>query len=109
MTELGAHPTRLDLTVHAGDEIDVGLPLATSAGDAQSLTGWTATAHAVDPSGVVLWDFAPAIVDDEIRVAATPADTAAWQWPYAVRLLVDAAPSGGDPVPVTRGWIRHYR
>lgn len=110
MTELGAHPTRLDLTVHAGDEIDVGLPLATAAGSAQSLTGWSADAQILDGAGTVLWDFAPAIVADEIRVVASSADTASWTWQgYAARLVVDAAPSGGDPIPVTRGWVRFYR
>jgi len=109
MTEIGRHPQRLDLTVHAGDPIDVGIPVYDTTGTAVTLSGWTAAAHALDVNGVVLWDFAPAIVANEIRVTATSAQTGAWAWSnYAVRFVVTATPAAGAPQPVTIGWIRFY-
>lgn len=110
MTVFGAHPQRLDLYVHPGDPISFAIPMLDSAGATQSLTGWTAAATAKTPDGQLLWDFAPAIVSDQIRVAATSAQTSTWAWPvYAARLTVTGTPSGGGPVPVTLGWIRLYR
>ena len=110
MTEFGAHPQRLDLTVHAGDPISISIPVIDSLGVAQSLSGWSASAQAVDASGAMLYDFAASIVSDTIRVAATPAQTGAWNWPgYAARLVVTGTPSGGSPTEIAVGWIRLYR
>jgi len=109
MTEIGRHPQRLDLTVHAGDEINFGIPVLDSTGAAEVLTGWTCAAHAIDTNNTMLWDFAPAIVSNEIRVTATAAQTADWAWqPYAVRFVVTATPPAGAPMPITIGWIRFY-
>jgi hypothetical protein len=110
MTQIGAHPQRLDLVVHAGDPIDVGIPVYDSSGATVTLSGWTASAHALDLNGTVLWDFTPSIVSNQIRLVATSAQTGAWSWsPYAVQLVVTATPAAGAPVPVTNGWIRFYR
>jgi hypothetical protein len=109
MTEFGSHPRRLDLDVHAGDPVDVAIPVLDGAGAAVSLSGWTATARALDPGGSVLWDFSPTIVSDQIRVAATAAQTRTWAWqPYAARLVVSATPPAGAAMPITNGWIRFY-
>jgi hypothetical protein len=109
MTVIGAHPQRLDLYVHAGDPVDVAIPVADSLGVAVSLSGWTCAARAYDPSGTVLWDFSPTIVSNQIRVTATSAQTATWTWlPYAARLVVTATPPAGAPMPITTGWIRFY-
>jgi hypothetical protein len=102
VTEIGRHPQRLDLTVHAGDPIDIAIPVLDSAGDAVSLTSWTCAAHVIDVNGTVLWDFTPTIVTDEIRVAATPAQY------YAARLVITATPPAGAPTPIAIGWIRFY-
>jgi hypothetical protein len=110
VTVVGAHPARLDLDVHPGDPIDVGVPVVDAAGVAVSLAGWTAGATATDAGGAVLHNFAPAIVSDEIRVAATGAQTGVWLWSaYAARLVVTATPPAGSPVEVAVGWIRLYR
>lgn len=109
MTVIGTHPARLDLYVHAGDPVDVGIPVLDSGGAAVTLTSWTVSARALDPAGSVLHDFAPTIVGGQIQVAATSAQTAAWTWaPYAARLVVTATPPGGGPVPIATGWIRFY-
>lgn len=110
MTAVGYHPQRLDLYVHAGDPIDVAIPVLDSTGASQPLAGWQAGALAHHSNGVLLHDFVPEIVDNRIRVAATPAQTAAWQWPvHAARLVVTATPPSAGPVPITIGWIRLYR
>jgi hypothetical protein len=110
MTVLGAHPQRLDLYIHPGDPISFAIPVLDSAGAAQALSGWTVAATVKTADGQLLWDFAPTIVSDQIRVAATPTQTAAWAWPaYAARLAVTGTPSGGGPVPVALGWVRLYR
>jgi hypothetical protein len=109
VTEHGAHPARLDLTVHAGDPIDESIPVLDGAGAAVTLSGWTATAKAYDTAGAVLHDFAPAIVSNAIRVTATPAQTGAWAWQtYAARLVVTATPPAGAASPIAAGWIRFY-
>lgn len=109
MTTLGAHPTRLDLTVHAGDPVGVSIPVLDGEGTAQSLVGWTCAAHAIDTGGTVLHDFAPTINTDQIVVAATAAQTGAWAWSaYAVRFVVTATPPAGAASPITVGWIRFY-
>jgi hypothetical protein len=111
VTEIGFHPKRLDLTVHAGDPIDVSVAVLDGDGDAQNLDGWTVSARAIDPTGgAVLHDFAPTASAGSIRVQATPAQTGAWAWAsYAARLVVAAAPPSGAASPVTLGWIRLYR
>jgi hypothetical protein len=81
MTELGAHPQRLDLTMHAGDPIDVAIPVLDSDGVSVSLSGWSAAAGAYDTGGAVLWDFTPTVVSNAIRVTATSAQTGSWAWP----------------------------
>lgn len=110
MISLGAHPTRLDLYVHAGDPIDFAVPVLDGAGVAQSLSGWTADATVTDPDGALLHDFAPVIADDQIRVTADSATTAAWTWtwPLAARLRVTATSPGGGPLPIATGWVRFY-
>jgi hypothetical protein len=109
VTEIGRHPQRLDLTVHAGDPIDIAIPVLDSAGVAVSLTSWTCAAHVIDVNGTVLWDFTPSIVADEIRVAATAAQTGGWAWQYyAARLVITATPPAGAPTPIAIGWIRFY-
>ena len=109
MTELGVHPQRLDLTVHRGDPVDASIPVLDATGTVIPLVGWSATARAIDASGTVLWDFAPTILADRIRVAATSAQTGAWTWQsYAARLVVTGTPPSGAPVPITVGWIRFY-
>jgi len=109
VTELGYHPQRLDLTVHAGDPVDEAIPVLDATAAIVPLAGWTAAAHAIDVNGTVLWDFAPTIVADRIRVAATPAQTATWAWQaYAARLVVTGTPPDGAPSPITVGWIRFY-
>jgi hypothetical protein len=110
MTELGGHPARLDLYVHAGDPIDFTAPVLAADGSAVSLAGWSAAAVATDPAGSVLHDFAPTIASDLIRVQASSAQTLAWRWSvYAARLVITATPSAGSPVEVAVGWIRLYR
>lgn len=109
MTVIGTHPARLDLYVHAGDPVDVGVPVLDSTGAAVTLTSWTASAQAQDVDGQVLYDFAPTIVDGQIQIAATSTQTAEWTWtPYAARLVVTATPPGGGPIPVATGWVRFY-
>lgn len=107
--EHGYHPQRLDLIVHAGDPVDEAIPVLDGLGVEESLAGWFATAHAYHVDGTVLHNFNPTIVSDRIRVAATPAQTAAWTWPvYAARLVVTATPPAGAPIPIVNGWIRFY-
>jgi len=109
LTEHGYHPQRLDLTVHAGDPIDEAIPVLDGLGAAVSLAGWSATARAEQVDGTVLHTFTPSIVSDQIHVAATSAQTAAWTWPvYAARLTVTATPPAGSPFPLVQGWIRFY-
>jgi len=109
MTEIGRHPQRLDLTVHAGDPIDVAIPVYDNTGAAVTLTSWTCAAHALDVNNTVLWDFAPTIVSNQIRVTATSAQTGGWTWtPYAVRLVVTATPPGEAAISIATGWIRFY-
>lgn len=110
MTDIGIHPQRLDLYVHAGDPIDVAVPVLDATGATLPLLGWSATATATTPAGQLLVDFAPTIIADRIRVAAAPAQTATWQWPvFAARLLVTATPPSGQPANITLGWLRLYR
>lgn len=95
--------------MHAGDPVDVAIPVYNTAGVAQSLSGWSASAKALDVAGQVLHDFAPSIVSDQIRVIATSAQTGAWAWQtYAARLVVTATPAAGAPLTITSGWIRFY-
>jgi hypothetical protein len=110
MTDIGAHPQRLDIYVHPGDPIAIAIPVLDSTGATESLSGWTAAATVKTPDGQLLHDFAPSIASDQIQVAASSQQTAAWLWSaYAARLTVTATPSGGGPIPVTLGWIRLYR
>lgn len=111
MTVLGAHPARLDLYVHAGDPVDVGVPVLDGDGvEITDLTGWACAAVATGADGTVLHDFAPTIVSGKVRVAATSTATAAWAWiGYAARLTVTATPPAGAPAPLTLGWVRLYR
>jgi hypothetical protein len=110
MTTLGAHPTRLDLDIHPGDQIDFTVPVLGSDGVAISLVGWTAGATASDANGTVLHDFAPTIASNLIRTQASSAQTRAWLWSaYAARLVITATPAAGSPVEVAVGWIRLYR
>lgn len=110
MTVIGFHPQRLDLTVHAGDPIDVSIPVLDGLGVAVPLAGWSAAAFAYQfIGGPVLHTFTVAIVSDKVRVSATSAQTAAWSWPvYAARFVVTATPPAGTPIPITLGWIRFY-
>lgn len=110
MTEIGAHPARLDLTVHAGDPVDTLVAVLESDGDSQSLDGWTVTAKALDPTnGTVLHTFTTTGVAGSIRITATPAETRAWSWTYyAVPLEVTAAPPAGAASPITAGLLRFY-
>lgn len=110
MTAFGAHPVRLDLYVHPGDPIDFSVPVLNAAAAAETLTDWTVTATVTAPDGTLLHNFTPSIVDNQIRVVAEPAATAAWAWQvYAGRLLVTATPPGGGPLSVVSGWVRLYR
>lgn len=110
MTVLGAHPDRLDLTVHPGDTIGFAVPILDETGATVPLAGWSCAATATAPDGTVLHDFAPTIVSDAIRVAATSAETAAWRWAlYAARLTVTATPPSDSPAEILVGWIRLYR
>jgi hypothetical protein len=107
--EHGVHPQRLDLTVHAGDEIDESIPLLDGLGAEVSLAGWSVAARAEHVDGQVLYDFAPTIESNEIRVVATSAQTGAWTWPvYAARLVVTATPPSGAARTYAAGWIRFY-
>jgi hypothetical protein len=109
LIEIGQHPQRLDMTVHAGDPVALSIPILDAAGAVVSLAGWTATAQIIDAGGQRLYDFSPAISGDRIQVTATSNQTAAWSWSgYAARLLVTATPPGGGPIPITTGWIRFY-
>lgn len=110
MTVIGAHPARLDLYVHPGDAIDFGVPVLDADDAAVSLSGWTCTATVTAPDGTLLHDFDPDITDDQVRVTAEPAATAAWAWQvYAGRLQVTATAPGGGPVLLLSGWVRLYR
>jgi hypothetical protein len=109
VTEHGYHPQRLDLTVHAGDPIDEAIPVLDGLGAAVSLAGWSAAAVAETVDGTVLHTFTPTIVSDQIRVAATSAQTRAWNWSvYAARLTVTGTPPAGSPITLGSGWIRFY-
>lgn len=109
MTEHGYHPQRLDLTVHAGDPVDEAIPILDALGVAVSLAGWSATAHAEQADGLLLHTFTTTIVSDQIRVAATSAQTRAWNWKdYAAWLIVTATPPADSPNSMTVGWIRFY-
>jgi hypothetical protein len=109
VTELGSHPQRLDLTVHAGDPVDVAIPVYDSDDVSVTLSGWTVGAQALDANGTVLWDFTPTVVSNAIRVSATAAQTGGWTWQhYAARLVVTATPPAGAPSPIAIGWIRFY-
>lgn len=110
MAVLGAHPARLDLYVHPGDPVDFSVPVLDATGASQDLTSWTCAAAALGPAGELLHDFAPAVVDNLIQVAATSTQTEAWTWSvFAARLEITATPPAGGPVPITTGWIRLYR
>lgn len=110
MTILGAHPQRLDLAVHPGDEVNFTVSVLNAAGAAQDLTGWTVAATATDPNGVLLHDFTTTIVGTSIRVFASTAQTRAWLWPvYAARLVVTGTPPSEAAVDIANGWIRLYR
>lgn len=109
ITEIGAHPQRLDLTVHAGDPIAIAIPVLDATGATEPLAGWAASAKIIDAGGTTLWDFAPTIVSDTIRVTATPAQTGSWAWQvYTARLVVTATPPSEGPVPIVLGWVRFY-
>lgn len=110
MTALGAHPARLDLYVHPGDPIDFGVPVLDAAGASVTISGWAVAATVTAPDGTLLHNFSPTVSSNQIRVAATSTQTAAWAWQvYAGRLLVTATPPGDGPVPVVSGWVRLYR
>lgn len=110
MAVIGAHPTRLDEVVHAGDPVDTLVAVLESDGDSQSLDGWTVVARALDPtSDAVLHTFTTTGVAGSIRITATPVETRAWSWTYyAVRLEVTAAPPAGAASPIANGWLRFY-
>lgn len=110
MTVLGAHPARLDLTVHPGDEVDLSVPVLDAADAAQDLSGWAVAATATAPDGTVLHNFTATVETTSIRVSATGAETRAWAWtPYAARLVVTGTPPSSVAVEIAVGWIRLYR
>lgn len=109
MTEHGYHPERLDLVVHAGNPVNEAIPVLDGLGAAVSLAGWSAAGHVEAANGTVLHTFSPTIVSDQIHVAATSAQTAAWNWSdYAAWLIVTATPPSESPIRMTVGWIRFY-
>lgn len=109
MTDIGKHPHRLDLYVHAGDPIDVAIPILDSAGAIVPLAGWIPGAKAFTPNGLVLHDFGPLIIADRIRVIAAATETKLWQWPvFVARLAVTATSPLGEPFPITTGWLHFY-
>lgn len=110
MTVLGQHPQRLDLYIHPGDVIDFGVPVLDAVAAAVDISLWTCAAVVLGPGGETLHDFAPSIADGLVRVAATAAQTGAWEWSaYAARLVVTATPPTSAPMPILTGWIRLYR
>jgi hypothetical protein len=109
MTDIGAHPQRLDIYVHPGDPIAIAIPVLDSTGATESLSGWTAAATVKTPDGQLLHDFAPSIASDQIQVAATSQQTGAWAWSaYAARLTITATPPAGGAAEIATGWIRLY-
>jgi hypothetical protein len=110
VTELGAHPARLDLSAHPGDPVDFTVPVLNALGAAQDLSGWAAAATATSPDGQVLHNFTTTISGTAVHVQATTAETRAWAWPvYAARLIVTGTPTSEAPVELAVGWIRLYR
>jgi hypothetical protein len=111
ITTLGAHPDRVDLTVHAGERIDFSIPVLDADGAAvTSLAGWDPAAQVrAAPGGNVLATFATSIEGVTVRVTATSADTAAWAWPVSSAQwdLVLTSPDG-VPYILCAGWVRLY-
>lgn len=105
---LGAHPTRIDIDVHAGEPVDFTVPVLDAAGVAQSLSGWSAAAQVrASADGPVLHTFTTTIDGTAVRVTATAAATAAWTWPAGQWDLVLTSPTS-VPHVICAGWVRVY-
>jgi hypothetical protein len=110
VTTVGTHPPRVDLTVHAGEPVDVSIPvLDGSTGLAVStLAGWTAAAQVRGtPDGPVLHTFAPTVEGTSVRVTASAAATAAWTFTTA-RWDVVLTDTAAVPHVLCAGWVRIY-
>ena len=112
LTTVGRHPDRVDLVVHAGDPIDLTVPVRDALDVLVDVTGWTASAVVLrHGGGQVLHTFTPVLSPAGIRVEATGAQTAIWPtaWPVHVAPLRISAnhPSGG-PIFRAAGWVHLY-
>lgn len=110
MAVIGAHPARVDLTVHAGEPVDFTIPVLDDATGlaVATLSGWTAAAQIrATPDGPVLHAFTPAIEGVGVRVTATAAVTAAWSFTTARWDVLLTAPDA-TPHVLCAGWVRVY-
>ena len=109
---IGRHPDRVDLVVHAGDPIDLTVPVRDALGVLVDVTGWTATAVVLrHAGGQLLYAFTPALSAAGIRIEATGAETAAWPaaWPVHVApLRISADHPSGEPIFRAAGWVHIY-
>ncbi len=109
---VGAHPSRFDFVVHAGEAVDFTISDLTSNGAAvTSLTNWTAAAQIrTAPDSPTVLATLTAVVDGlTVHVTATAAATAAWAWPgnSAQWDLVLTSPAL-VPHILCAGWVRLY-
>lgn len=108
---VGTHPARLDLTVHAGEPVDVSISVLDALGvPVPNLTGYTAAAQARagdGPDAALLHTFAVTFDVGAVRVQADGDATAAWTFLSAPWDLVLTAPGGSRSVLVA-GWVRRY-
>lgn len=78
----------LDVTVHAGEPLDVSVPVLDAAGLPVALSGgWTATAQIRhNPRGDLLHTFTPAVEATSVRLTATAVQTRGWADTWATPL-----------------------
>ena len=112
MTTVGTHPSRVDLAVHAGEPVDVTIPVLD--GDTglpvTSLNSWTVAAQVRAASGEpVLATLTAAVEGVTVRITATAAATAAWAWP-SPSAQWDVVLTSPTAVPhvLCAGWVRLY-
>ena len=109
ITTIGGEPARIDIELRAGEAVDFTVPVFDGADAEQDVDGWTIIARVTtDRGATTLHTFTVATDDEDIRISATGAQTAAWSsWPVpSARWSLWLTPPAGEPYPFAAGWVR---